>query len=162
MKRLVWIFAVSCIWNVAALARPPKALVSDLARGSFGRTITSVRQLPSPLKSALGKTFVQKTLYLGDPNQPIADELSIAGKPQYPDRRLIFAFETPNHYIVYIEYAPPAVHASALVFDKTKAESPQFVWGGVDLRMPPFATTPRGVAKLILTGKLRDERGFIW
>src|SRR5205814_10233806 len=122
--------------NVAALAAPPKALAPALARGLFGRTITSVRELPSSLKSTLAKTFVQKILYLGDPSQPIADELSIPGKPQYPDRRLIFAFETSKYYIVYIEYAPPAVHASALVFNKTKSESPQFVWGGVDLRMP--------------------------
>ncbi len=162
MKRLVWMFVVCSILEVGALASPPKTVVSDLAGASLGRRITSVQELPSQLKFALAGAFTQKTLDLGNPNQPIGAEIVTAGTPHYPDRRLIFAFETPKYYVVYVEYGPPAVHASALVFDKTKSESLRFVWGGVDLRMPPFATSPGELAKRILAGKLRDDRGFIW
>jgi hypothetical protein len=161
MKRLAWMFALCWILNVAVFASPPKAIVSDLARPSIGRRMTHVEELPTSLKSALARTFVQTTLYLGNPNQPLGEELSIGGKPHFPDRRLIFVFETSKFYVVYVEYGPPAVHASALVFDKTKAESLRFVWGGVDLRMPPFAASPGELAKRILAGKLRDGR-FIW
>lgn len=162
MKQLVWIFVICWILEHSASASPPKAVMSDLAGVPFGRTMTSVSELPRRLKSALARTFLQKTLYLGNPDEPIGAEVITAGMPQNPDRRLIFAFETSAHYIVYVEYGPPAVHASALVFEKAKAGSLPFVWGGVDLRMPPFAKTPLELAKRIRGGKLRDERVFIW
>jgi hypothetical protein len=120
-----------------------------------------VKKLPVPLKLALAQTFVQRRLDLGDPSQPIGNEILIAGDPQYPLRRLLFAFETQRYYVAYVEYGPPAVHASALVFEKTKAQPSRLVWGGVDLRMPPFAASPNELAKQILAGKLREGR-FIW
>jgi len=131
--------------------------MSDLTATSFDRSITRVKDLPSRLQTALAKTFVQDKLYLGNPNQPIGAELLVKGDRQYPERRLIFAFETAKYHIVYVEYGPPAVHASILVFDKAM----RFVWGGVDLRMPPFAASPNQLAKMIRSGKLRDGR-FIW
>jgi hypothetical protein len=161
MKRLVCTFVVWAVLDVVGLASPPKAIVSDLAEVSLNQGITSVPELPPKLKGALAKTFGQRTLYLGNPNEPLGDEILVAGRPHYPDRRLIFAFQTPKYYVVYVEYRPPAVHASALVFGKTKAESLPFVWGGVDMRMPPFAKSPGKLAKLIRAGKLREGR-FIW
>jgi hypothetical protein len=161
MKQLIWVWVVCSILQVTGLASPPRGLVSELAGAHLGRRMTSVKELPVQLKLALAKTFVQRRLYLGDPSQPIGAEILTAGAPQYPERRLIFAFETPKYYVVYIEYGPPAVHASALVFEKTKAESLRLVWGGVDLRMPPFAASPNELAKQILAGKLREGR-FIW
>jgi hypothetical protein len=161
MKRLVCTFVVWAALDVVGLAYPPKAFVSDLAEVSLNRGVTSVPELPPKLKLALAKTFGQRTLYLGNPNEPLGAEIVFAGSPQHPDRRLIFAFETPKYYVVYVEYRPPAVHASALVFGKTKAGSLPLVWGGVDLRMPPFAKSPGELAKVIRAGKLREGRS-IW
>lgn len=161
MKQLVWVCVVCSILQATGLASPPKGLVSELTGAQLGRGVTSVKKLPVPLKLALAQTFVQRRLDLGDPSQPIGNEILIAGDPQYPQRRLLFAFETQRYYVAYVEYGPPAVHASALVFEKTKAQPSRLVWGGVDLRMPPFAASPNELAKQILAGKLREGR-FIW
>jgi hypothetical protein len=161
MKRLACIFFLWGFQNLVAMAAPPKGLISDLVGLAPNRGITSVGQLPPDLKLALAKTFDQKTLYLGDPNEPIGEEIIVGGRRQYPDRRMIFAFQTPKYYVVYVEYRPPAVHASALVFERKNPASLRLVWGGVDLRMPPFAKSPGELARLIVAGKLREGQ-FIW
>jgi hypothetical protein len=157
MKQLVWIGVGCLFFSVVGSASPPKALMSDLTTTPLDRAITRVKDLPPRLQTALAKTFIQDKLYLGNPKEPIGGELLVSGDRQYPERRLIFAFETLRYYIVYVEYGPPAVHASVLVFDKTI----RFVWGGVDLRMPPFAASPKEVAKMIKLRKFREGR-FIW
>ncbi|HKP03479.1 MAG TPA: hypothetical protein VJU77_08985 [Chthoniobacterales bacterium] len=151
---------VFLIWNVAAWASPPKNLLIDLNDKSYGKEVVSVQKLPNHLKSALARTFVQDRLDLGNPTEPIGEELSVAGQPRYPDRRLIFAFETAHYYIVYLEYRPPAVHASILVYAKVNGKIP-LVWAAVDLRMPPFAKNRKELATLVKAGKLREGR-FIW
>lgn len=161
MNRLVCTFVFWAVLDVVGWAAPPKTFVLDLAEVSLNRGMISVAELPPKLKVALAKTFGQRTLYLGNPDEPLGDEILVVGSPQHPDRRLIFAFQTPKYYVVYVEYRPPAVHASVLVFGKTSAKALPLVWGGVDLRMPPFAKSPRELAKLIRTGKLREGR-FIW
>jgi hypothetical protein len=108
MKQLVWVWLACSILQVTGLASPPRGLVSELAGAQLGRKMTSVKELPRELKFALARAFVQKFLELGNPNQPIGAEILTSGTAHYPDRRLIFAFETPQYYVVYVEYGPPS------------------------------------------------------
>lgn len=152
---------VLCSFFYGVVSAAPPAIMRDLARPAIRGLTTRVENLPPSLRSALAHTFAQKKLYLGNPNQPLGGELAVAGKPDFPERRLVFAFESPNYYAVYVEYGPPAVHASILVFDKSKRKSPRLVWGAVDLHRP-FAATRDEILRRIARGTLREEPGIIW
>jgi hypothetical protein len=71
---------------------------------------------------------------------------------------LMFAFTTRNYVVVYVEYAAPAVHASALTFERNRA---RFAWGAVDWAHQ-WARSPKDLANRIATGSLHEERRIIW
>jgi hypothetical protein len=100
---------------------------------------------------------------MGNPGDPLAEELLIEGQQEYPARRLVFAFESSSYYTVYVEYGLPNVHASVLVFDKPgpKHTSGHLVWGAADLRRP-FARDRTNLIDRIKKAALFERPGLIW
>jgi hypothetical protein len=140
---------------------PPAELRQELTQLHRVPTITSVGALPAPLKTSLAKTFHQKSLQLGNPSDLIGGSVTYTGDParNAPYRRLVFAFETDNFYIVYYEHGDPENAQSALAFTK-RDHSPKLAWGGADLKSR--ARSPQEVATRILKGKLWDDHPYIW
>jgi hypothetical protein len=160
MNKLIGILAL-CLSLHAARASAPPEVVRDLTDPRVGEMITRVQSLPRPVQSALARIFVQKQLYLGNPDQPLGVELSLPGQPDFPGRRLIFAFESPNYYVVYFETGPPAVHASVLVLDRPGRKSPRLVWGAADLHKP-FARNRTELLRRLKSGRLFEHAKMIW
>jgi hypothetical protein len=151
-------------WSLLSIAKPaPSSIEYDLANPRVGEVKTRVDALPHWLQAALARTFKQKKLYLGNPNDPLAEELLIEGQREYPARRLLFAFESSSYYTVYVEYGLPTVHASVLVFDKPgpKRTSGHLVWGAADLRRP-FARDRTALLDRIKRATLFERPGLIW
>lgn len=145
----------------AATATAPPEVVRDLSDRQTGKMITRVQGLPLPVQSALARIFVQKQLYLGNPNQPLGAELSLPGQRDFPGRRLIFAFESRNYYVVYFETGPPAVHATVLVLTRPGRKPSRLVWGAADLRRP-FAKDRADLLRRIVSGRVFEHGRMIW
>lgn len=160
MNKLIGTLTLCLSLHVARATVPPE-VVRDLTDPRAGKMITRVQNLPRPVQSALARIFVQKQLYLGNPDQPLGVELSLPGQPDFPGRRLIFALESPNYYVVYFESGPPAIHASILVFDRPGRKSSRLVWGAVDLRRP-FAKDRADLLRRIVRGRLFEHARMIW
>lgn len=160
MNKLVGTLILCLSFHTARATVPPEVM-RDLSDRQVGKLITQVQSLPLPIQSALAKIFRQKKLYLGNPNQPLGVELSLPGQTDFPARRLIFAFESPNYYVVYFETGPPAIHASVLVVNKLERKSPRLVWGAADLHTP-FAKDRSGLVRRIASGKLFERHRMIW
>lgn len=160
MKILIVILALCLSFHAARATVPPEVL-RDLADPRAGKMITRVQSLPRAVQSALVRIFVQKQLYLGNPDQPLGAELSLPGQADFPGRRLIFAFESPNYYVVYFETGPPAVHASVLVLNKPGRKSSRLVWGAADLHRP-FAKDRADLLRRIASGRLFEHARMIW
>jgi hypothetical protein len=152
---------VLCLSLHAARATAPPEVLRDITHPQVGKMITRVQSLPLPVQSSLARIFVQKKLYLGNPDQPLGVELSLPGQPDFPGRRLIFAFESPNYYVVYFESGPPAVHASVLVLNRPGRKSSRLVWGAADLRRP-FAKDRTDLLRRIVSGRLFEHARMIW
>jgi hypothetical protein len=144
-----------------ALAAPPADTARDISDLRIIRTLPTVSAMPSPLRRALARAFQQRRLELANPGARfrMTGSFTYAGDPDVglPQRRLLFAFETPRHYFVYYEAAHPS-HAAALAFRKAPVE---FVWGGADLTTP-YARSPQRLRTRILRHQLLDDRRYFW
>jgi hypothetical protein len=160
MNKLIGTLALYLSLHAASATVPPEVM-RDLTDPRAGKMLTRVQSLPPPVQSALARIFVQKQLYLGNPDQPLGVELSLPGQPDFPGRRLIFAFESPNYYVVYFESGPPAIHASILVLNRSRQKSPRLVWGAADLHRP-FAKDRPDLLRRIVSGRIFEHAGMIW
>ena len=147
-----------------AIGAPPKAVVDDLSHLQVRRIFTTVRSMPRDLQRALAKTFDQPKLWMASPSEAMNEMRGIyVGLPneKAPERRLIFAFETNYFSYVYYEEAHPW-SAACLVFPMTLTKKKPLVWGGADIRMPPYERTPQGLRNRILKNRLDDSKNFFW
>jgi hypothetical protein len=147
-----------------ALGGPPKAVIEDLGRFQVSREFRSVRAMPYLLRHALAKTFEQSKLWMANPKEPMNEMRGFyVGLPneKRPERRLIVGFETDRFFYVYYEQAHPW-SASALVFSKVRDNKKPLLWGGADIRMPPYDRTPGQLRNRILKNRLDDSKNFFW
>jgi hypothetical protein len=142
-------------------ATPPADVARDVSDLRIMRMLPTVSSMPSPLRRALARAFQQRRLEMANPGAwfRTTGSFTYAGDPDVglPQRRLLFAFETPRHYFVYYEAAHPS-HAAALAFRKAPVE---FVWGGADL-ITPYARSPQRLRARILRHQLLDDRHYFW
>jgi hypothetical protein len=120
--------------------------------------------MPNALRHALATTFGQSKLWIANPSEPMNEMRGFyIGLPNEnrPERRLIFSFETDRFFYVYYEQAHPW-SAAALVFSKVLNTKKRLVWGGADIRMPPYDRTPEQLRRRILKNRLNDSRSFFW
>jgi hypothetical protein len=148
-----------------AVAAPPSSVRTELAHVATPPVITRVAALPPPLRRSLARAFRAPRLELASVGERVREtDFHIVGDPESdadaraPYRRLIFAFETSRHYVVYYEHRAP-IAGTALAF--TKDRVPKFVWGGVDFD-EPWAKSPRALARRILRNRLIDDKPFYW
>jgi hypothetical protein len=163
-RKSLIIGAVLVALRVHTSANPPKAIIDDLGYFQIQGEFRSVRSLPSALQRALAKTFQQDELWMASPKEPINTMRGIyAGLPneKQPGRRLIFAFETDHFFYAYYEQAHPW-SAAALVFSKSFGAKKPLIWGGADIRMPPYDRTPEQLRDRILKNRLDDSKIFFW
>jgi hypothetical protein len=144
-------------------AVPPRALIKDLSNRR-GSEISSVQSLPQPLQQALPGVFAQDKLDLANPAEHFSGDTFVIRERDRtpPARRLLFAFETAGHFIVYLEYGPPAIHTSALAFRKNRQRKPVFIWGGTELGVQRRAKTPAELSNRISKNRFDDEPGTLW
>jgi hypothetical protein len=158
-------FSAFCFAGVCSnvIAGPPPAALAELKLLKLSKLMVRVDQIPSPLREVLAKTFHQKVLKLGNPQDLIGGAVTYTGDPARfaPYRRLIFAFETQRYAFVYYESGDPELSASCLIFDITNSQHPRFIWGGADLHRP-FARNPLELRERIARGKLWDDKPYIW
>jgi hypothetical protein len=148
----------------AVVAAPPPPIQRQFQAAEVRATIYSVDRLSISLKRALAKVFEQRTLSLASPGERWSGDTPIINKGETfpPDRRMIFAFEIGNLAVVYLEYGPPAVHTSVLVFEKARGRSPSFIWGGGDARIRHHARTPKELIERALANELDDRPDNMW
>ena len=159
----VTIFIVAICGLGELSSAPPPEVQSELSQLRVHRITHRVQSLPGSLQTALARLFEQKSLELGNPNDPIGGSVTFTGDPDRfaPYRRLIFAFDTKHFHFIYDEHGDPENSANVLVFAKAQRGEPKFAWGGVDLRRP-FAKNPQELRSRILRGNLFDNKDFVW
>ena len=164
------------------LSMPPKVVVDDLSHLEIQRVFPTVQSMPQSLQRALARTFHQPTLSMANPTENLRNEMTPGIEPEHyyphrakngevitvgpvnpssPDRRLLFGFETGRFLYVYYQQAHPS-SAACLVFAKKVRLGRALVWGGADVRMPRYESTPRGLANRILSNRLDDSEDFFW
>ena len=120
--------------------------------------------MPGSLRRALAKTFEQSKLWMANPKEPMNEVrgfyMGLPGEKR-PDRRLILGFETDRFFYVYYEQAHPW-SAAALVFAKAPDIKKPLIWGGADIRMPPYDRTREQLRTRILKNRLDDSKKFFW
>jgi hypothetical protein len=160
--RCLLLFSFASVEATEALALPPRQVREELANLKVKHTLPRVGTLPSPLKTSLAKTFHQRSLELGNPSDLIGGAVSYTGDParSAPYRRLVFAFETPNFYVVYYQKGDPENAHATLIFTK-RDYPPKLAWGGADLKTDA-AGSPHELATRILKGKVWDDKPYIW
>jgi hypothetical protein len=147
-----------------AFGGPPNAVVNDLSHLQVRRIFTTVHSMPRELQRALAKTFDQPKLWMASPNEAMNEMRGIyIGLPneKAPERRLIFAFETDRFFYVYYEEAH-AWSAACVIFPKSSGNNKPLLWGGADIRMPPYERAPEGLRNRILKNRLDDSKNFFW
>ena len=156
------VFAAVLLVAPAALAIPPRDVAQDISELRIVRPFPTVSAMPQQLRRALARAFQTPQLELADPGARYKEMARIyfPGDPEagLPERRLLFAFETPHFYFVYYEAGHPW-HAAALAFSKSPRV--KFVWGAADLKRP-YAMSPAKLRARILHHKLLDGEKFIW
>lgn len=161
VRMIVGILVLSGFVALTAEASPPRAVGDSLIKNPVDSVVRRVEQIPASLKTALARTFAQQVLYLGNPDQPLGEELSVPDRKESADRRLLFAFRSSGYYVVYVEYSPPAVHGAVMIYDTRTKRLPQFVWGAVDLN-ETYARSPRELIRRIMDRKLIEPPKVIW
>ena len=163
-KPSLLIIALLVVFALRGWAMPPKAVVDDLLNLRVKRLFTTVQSMPKPLQRALATVFGQSKLWIASPNEPMNEMRGIyIGLPneKEPERRLIFAFETNKFLYTYYEQAHPW-SAACLVFPKALSRQLRLIWGGADIRMPPYEATLQSLRTRILKNRLDDSKNFIW
>ncbi len=164
-------------------ARPPRDVVNDLSKMRILRVFETVQSMPEQLRHNLAGAFGQRKLSMANPSENLrneitrgipvenyyphrvsADQAIVAGpvNPSSPDRRLLFGFETQEFFYVYYQRAHPWSAACLVFAKKSRLGRPLLLWGGADLRMPPYEPTPQRLAKRILKNRLDDSKHFFW
>jgi hypothetical protein len=155
----------AALGTARADARPPSALVQELAHAPISDVTTRVAQLPSSLRASLAKAFRQRQLYIADAGQPyqITDFVILRpGQRELPFRRLLFAFRAGTYHIVYYEMGGYGQSVSAVVFAAPDSRSYRFVWGGIERDYERPAKTPAAVVHRIVRDELIDHLPFVW
>ena len=162
------LFLIGLTW-FALSTRAPAGLSSNSIRERLKQAVVqhtwhSVSTMPAPLRAALASTFHQPRLELANPGERWAGNVAVIneGEKLPAGRRLLFAFETSDLYVVYVEYSPPAVHTAVLIFDKSSRSRPAFVWGGTDLQLKPPARGAKDLIRMIGGNRFEEEAGTVW
>jgi hypothetical protein len=83
------------------------------------------------------------------------------GRKQLPTRRLLFAFGTDTHFVVYYESVSAGLGANALVF-LVHGGVATMAWGGVEVDYDKLARDPAELVNRICAGQLISDRAFLW
>lgn len=153
-------FGLTC----PSLARVPTSVRSDLCQKRQFEVVTRHERLPENVRLALRRAFQQRIFFMANPREKFQQTDVIVIKPgqkQLPTRRLLFAFRTSNHFVVYYESASAGLGANALVFliDGNEAK---MVWGGVEIDHDKLAKNPAELVNRICKERLISDRAFLW
>jgi hypothetical protein len=164
MKRLFLSTLCLAVLSTTTVTASLELIGKRLHRLEVKHTWHSVSALPVSLRTALAELFRQRSLEMANPGGQWAGNVSVIreGQRSPAGRRLLFAFETPDLYVVYLEYAPPAVHTAALIFEKNPTLRSVFVWGGNDSSLRARAKSPQELVRRIVAKQFDDEPGTVW
>jgi hypothetical protein len=143
----------------------PKQILSDLAGTRQFQKLQTKHALPPTIRRELARCFKQKSLDLADAGMPFAQTdfaVRRADKPLLPTRRLLFAFGTQRHFVVYYESNAVGLGANALIFRILPAGDARFLWGGVEPDYANLAKSPRHLVDRLRREKLIDNQPFMW
>jgi hypothetical protein len=113
-------------------AKAPRELLRDLPTADVRRVVTRVKQLPTPIRSAIAKAIGKRSLFMADAGRPFQDTDFVIVKPGYqplPTRRLYFAFRTSRFFIVHYQAGGYERAAKTLVFPYPSSEPIRYILG---------------------------------
>ena len=143
-------------------AKAPREVLHDLPTADVRHVVTRVKQLPTPIRTAIAKAIGQRSLFIADAGRPFQDTDFVMVKPGYqplPTRRLYFLFRTSKFFIVHYEAGGYESAAKTLVFSYNAAAPSRYVWGGVQWER---AKTPSELIVSIQHNKLMDDKRYFW
>lgn len=167
MRTLLFVVAVSTSFGLAypLSAGLPTSVSGDLCRGGHApEPITRQSGLPTQVRAALAHAFQQRKLSIADPGEEFQQTDFVVlkpGKKKLPTRRLLFAFRTADHFVVYYESVSAGLGANALVFSMRGADA-KLLWGGVEVDHDKLAKNPAELKQRICKGRLISDRAFLW
>ena len=166
MRQLLFVAVVSSSFGLTLplLAELPASVSRDLCREQAFESIARQNRLPTNVRAALAKAFQQRKLFIADPGEKFQQTDFVIVKPgerKLPTRRLLFAFRTSEHLVVYYESVSAGLGANALVF-AIRGAGAKLLWGGVEVDHDKLARNPAELKQRICKGRLIDDRAFIW
>jgi hypothetical protein len=160
---LIALLAISCPFH-PTIARAPSSVSTELCRSRKLKIITRHEKLPGNVRAALAQAFQQQRLFMANPGEVFqqTDVLVIKpGRKELPTRRLLFAFGTETHFVVYYESVSAGLGANALIF-LVQGGVATLAWGGVEVDHDKLAKNPGELLSRICAGQLISDRAFLW
>ena len=166
MKTLLSVVVViTVVWiGCPCHARVPTSLSKNLCQAHPLGIIKRKDGLPQSIRSALTRAFQEREFSIADPTEDFqrTDFVTVeTGRKPLPTRRLLFAFKTAEHFVVYYESSNMGLGANALIFSNSESR-PRLVWGGVEPDYNKLAKTPGELMNRICKERLISDRRFLW
>ena len=119
--------------------------------------LTSVKDLPQPVKLAFAKLTREKIIVMADPGEEFQKTDAI-DKEGLPNRRLIFAGLSADHCFLHYESGGIG-HAYYIVLFRFRKSEARFVWGGASWES--FLTLD-SLRKAIEDKKIEEDLPYYW